>query len=148
MNINSDSKGIASEAMVEQALKTLKNERIGLISPIREFIHAERHSRIDRAHIDFVVFLENGEEIPLQVKSSVRGARKFARRNQRFGRFIPIVIVNTEEDLRTIIHKVVECIRSTFNALRRKVDWETHLKRIRHTKKSYYIRQFGTLSYH
>jgi len=135
---DSDARGIASEAMVEQALQTIDKKSLkGLISRVVGFIHATRHSELDKQHIDFLIMLENGYEIPLQVKSSDRGRRKFERKSTTYRRFIPVVVVKLGEAIESIINKVTECIRLAANKLRRDFDNRVHYERIRQKRKTW-----------
>lgn len=150
MNIDSEARGIASEAMVEQALETIKNKsKKGLKSRIVSFIHARRHSALDRRHIDFIVKLETGDEIPLQVKSSERGRRRFVRKNTGHRCFIPALAVKTGEALASIINKVIGCITLAFNKLKREAEKIIHYNRVRsQRKKTWCVRTHPALMCH
>lgn len=143
MNIDSEARGIASEAMVEQALETIKNKsKKGLRSRIVDFIHARRHSALDRRHIDFIVKLETGDEIPLQVKSSERGRRGFDRKNAGHKLFIPSLAVKVGETLESIINKIIGCISLAFNKMRREAEKIKHYNRVRSQRKKTWCVRF------
>jgi hypothetical protein len=135
MNINSEARGIASEAMVEQALQAIQNKsKKGLRARIIGFIHARRHSELYRQHVDFLVTLEGGHEIPLQVKSSDRARRKFERRRVAYGRFIPVIVVRLGEAIESVINKVTDCIKLAFNKMQRETNRLIQVERIRSTQ--------------
>ena len=53
--------GFANEVKVETALKIIQKEPIyGLAPLIKSFTWAQRHSSLDRHHVDFLVSLEGG----------------------------------------------------------------------------------------
>ncbi len=136
MNLNSDCKGIASEAMVEQALVTIQNTRRNHDVGIASYVHASRHSDLDRNHIDFQVNLLSGERVPIQVKSSDRGKRRFERKLRKSGMFIPVVVVHAGDSLQLIVRQVIECIRLAINYLKRKINWHTHIRRSRQMRRN------------
>jgi hypothetical protein len=105
-------KGLASEARVEEALRILKKKpwRYGLKFTIKRFRHAERNSPLDRRHTDFLITLEGGTNVPLQVKSSEWGRKKFERFCRRWNIFIPAIVVHFNEALESIIMQIVEKI--------------------------------------
>ena len=114
-------RGAASEALVEQAIQTISRKRTDDLPPIRSYVHADPNSNLDRRGIDFLVRLENGMDIPLQVKSSARGKRKFEK-SHRFGIFIPVVIVAAEEHISRVISRVIKCIKLIINLAKRQKD--------------------------
>ncbi|MEK7609499.1 MAG: hypothetical protein AAB470_00045 [Patescibacteria group bacterium] len=136
MNIDSDEHGIASEAMVENALQQVQNKpNDDSIPKIKEFVHAKKNSALDRQHIDFLVKLENGLDVPLQVKSSERRRRRFERFNAKHRRFIPVIVVKIGEALESVINKVVACIKLALNTIRRVVNQKIHQKKVREQKR-------------
>jgi len=114
-------RGEASEALVEQAIRTISRKKSDDLPPIRSYIHADPNSHLDRRGIDFLVRLENGLDIPIQVKSSTRGKRKFEK-SHRFGVFIPVVVVAAEEHISRVINRVIQCIRLIINLAKRQKD--------------------------
>ena len=119
-------RGIDSEAMVERALETLKKRKDPAIPPIRKIVHAGQNSNLDRQGIDFLVELEGGVKIPLQVKSSTRGRRKFESRCRRIGISIPVVVASLSDALGIIINRVVASIRLVLNSLQRRAQQDAH----------------------
>lgn len=133
---NSDSRGAASEAAVEQALNILKENKekpkyCSSIPKIADFVHAPRHSRLDRKKIDFLIILADGKEVPIQVKSSERGRRKFERRNKFLGISVSVVVVHAGEELSSLIRKIINCIKIAFNKVKRTVNQKVHRRRLR-----------------
>lgn len=142
MNADSDARGIASEAMVEQALQVIKEnpKRVNLVARITGFVHAPRHSELDRSHVDFLVDFENGYKIPLQVKSSERHAKRFERLNKSHHYFIPVVVVKLGEAIDSVINKIVTCIRNAFKKLQRSTEKMVYMERIRRRKRRWCTR--------
>ncbi len=141
MNMDSDGRGIASEAMVEQALEIIKeNPKDDSVPRITGFVHAARHSELDRSHVDFLIDLENGDKVPLQVKSSERHAKRFERLNKAHKRFIPVIVVGFGETLQSVIDKVIGCIRYALKRLKRVAEQKIHLERTRRKKRRWFMR--------
>jgi|GEM_PF-1421209 hypothetical protein len=138
MNIDTSlAVGLASEAKVETALEILQKEpqRYGLTSMIKWFTRAERHSRLDRHHIDFLVTLEEGTDVPLQVKSSERGKRKFERSCKRRGISIPVIVVHFGETVKSVIKQIVEKIKLVSDSIQRSINRIAFLNKVREEKR-------------
>jgi len=137
MNIDSLAVGLASEAKVQTALAILQKEpqRYGLTSMIRWFVRAKRHSRLDRRHIDFLVILEEGMNVPLQVKSSERGKRKFERSCKQYGISIPVIVVHFGETIRSVIKQIVEKIKLVSSSVERSINRIVFLNKVREEKR-------------
>lgn len=141
MNMDSDSRGIANEAIVEQALENIQNNYTDDSVPrITGFVHAARHSELDRSHIDFLIDFENGDKVPLQVKSSERHAKRFERLNKAHKRFIPVIVVELGETLQSVINKVIGCIRYALKRLKRATEQRVHFGRTRRKKRRWFMR--------
>ena len=139
-------RGIASEAMVEEALQqlTLKGEMIGRDGiRIIDFSRSTPNNRRDRDGIDFTITLDDIGQIPIQVKSSETQRRQFERRRRRKSKiFIPVIVVNWWEDIGKIMRKVKNCIILVLNIAKGKMNEEIHRKRLAVAKrqKSKFIR--------
>jgi len=129
--------GLASEAKVESALVILQNEpqKHGLKFAIKRFIRARKHSSLDRNHIDFLVTLEEGRDVPLQVKSSERKARKFEQFCKRLGIFIPCIVVHFGETVESVIKQIVEKIKLAGNVMERQANRLVFLEKMREQKR-------------
>lgn len=144
MSNYSDERGVASEAIVEQALETIRrNPRHDLIPRITGFVHAARHSELDRNHIDFLISFEDDRHIPLQVKSSLRHARRFEKRNKAHKHFIPVVVVKLGEALESVIHKLIGCIQYAFKKMQKAIEQEVHFARMHRKKKRWCTRFYA-----
>jgi hypothetical protein len=102
---------------------------------ITRFIRAERHSRLDRRHIDFLVTLEEGTDVPLQVKSSERGKRKFERSRKRCGISIPVIVVHLGETMKSVIKQIVEKIKLVSDSIQRNINRIVFLNKMREEKR-------------
>jgi hypothetical protein len=141
MKMDPDGRGIANEAMVEQALEIIKeNPRDASVPRITGFVHATRHSELDRSHVDFLIDFENGDKIPLQVKSSERHARRFERLNKAHRHFIPVIVVKLGETLQSVINKVIGCIRYALKRLKRATEQKVYFEHTRRKKKRWFMR--------
>jgi hypothetical protein len=128
--------GFANEAKVNAALKTIQKEpKYGLVSLIKGFIWAQRHSRLDKNHVDFLISLEGDKKLPLQVKSSERGKKKFERFCRSHGLFIPVIVVHAGEAIESVIKRIVEKINMAMSYLRRQADRIAFLDRMREKKR-------------
>jgi hypothetical protein len=128
--------GFANEAKVETALKIIqKEQRYGLASLIKGFIWAQRHSRLDRNHVDFLVSLEGGIEVPLQVKSSERKRKKFEKFCKSLGLSISVIVVHIGESLESVIEQVVEKIKLALNSVQRQMNRIAFLNKMREKKR-------------
>jgi hypothetical protein len=138
MNIDTSlAVGFASEAKVETALEILQKEpkRYGLKSMIKRFVRAGRHSRLDKSHVDFLVTLKEGTDVPLQVKSSERGRRKFERSCKRRGISIPVIVVHFGETVKSVIKQIVEKIKLVSNSIQRSINRIAFLNKVREEKR-------------
>ncbi|MEI7463368.1 MAG: hypothetical protein WCK03_03135 [Candidatus Taylorbacteria bacterium] len=133
--MNREYRGVASEALVEQAIQVIRRKSDDKLPRIQSYMHAYPNSGLDRRGIDFLVRFENGLEIPLQVKSSTRGKRKFERAH-RSGPFIPVVIASIDEEIGIIINRVIQCMRLAINRVMRQVEKQRSMlqRRIRSIK--------------
>jgi len=122
------SRGEISELIVEQALETIRRAKYD-IPPIEEIIHSYPNSGLDRRGIDFLVRFEDGKTIPLQVKSSTRGRRKFESHCRLKGISIPVVIAAPGEQLALIINRVIKAIKLVFSIAKRAIDAQVHVTR-------------------
>lgn len=128
--MNRENRGIYSETMVGQALLTIKNKgERSTLPPIIEIIHAKPNSSLDRQGVDYLIKLQTGHEIPLQVKSSTRAKRKFERHCKRFGKVIPVVVVGRCDHMSIIINRVWKSIQTVFNAILRQLNNRLHRAR-------------------
>jgi hypothetical protein len=128
--------GFANEAKVETALKIIQKEpRYGLTSLIKGFIWAQRHSRLDRSHVDFLVSLEGGREVLLQVKSSERKRKKFEKFCKSLGLSISVIVVHIGESLESVIEQVVEKIKLAMNSVQHQMNRIAFLNKMREKKR-------------
>lgn len=108
-------RGLHSESLVEEALRVLIETK----TFIKDFLRSKQYSLEDRRGKDFVVMTVTGEQIPLQVKSSERNARKFIRHRKHDNREeIPVIVVRDSDDktslasrLLTLIQNALACFR-------------------------------------
>ncbi len=130
MNVTSlsDQRCLASEAKAQEALDVIKTRGAikGLKTPpIVEVIHKERHSWHDNKGVDFMAIAEGGLELPLQIKSSERGKKKFERR-QRYhlseGKRVFVseaLVVDPDAPLETVISAMIGYLNRVYNFVRR-----------------------------
>ncbi|MFA6554062.1 MAG: hypothetical protein WCS89_00990 [Candidatus Paceibacterota bacterium] len=147
MNNNNRDRGFASEAMVKRALTILKRKKKPDIAEITEIIHATPNSNLDRKGIDFVVKLENGYDVPLQVKSSKRAQKKFDKRCRRTGVWIPVIVVNIGVTIGNVIRQIIRSIKTVLNTARHAMDERIHREKEKASrkqkKKDWCVRHFA-----
>ena len=84
---------------------------------IKKITHADPNSNLDRQGIDFLIELEDGKQVPLQVKSNNGQKRKFENRHRRFKEFIPVIVVNyrdacePERAIWRLVRRIMKCIK-------------------------------------
>lgn len=115
---NAHARGKRSEALVEQALCQIVESGATLV---KRFIHSAQNSLLDRHDKDFV--LDTGtDKIPLQVKSSERGRRKFENRHRRYGEQISVIVVRNDDTPETLISRIMAIIRRACQNAVRKIE--------------------------
>ena len=143
---NSEQVGITKVVMVEQALLKLKNERRRSIPPIVEVTRPKRPLMLNQSRPDFVVVIEGGCELKLQVRSIACGEYRKSRLMEQIGHITPTIFIKDDDSFEDILHSVAKYIRLLWNTIRRKVNWKTHLRRIRGMQKVSCIQKFDSLS--
>lgn len=126
-------RGILSESRVEEALNELTQQRkpkYGLKHRIVRFFHSDKNGPLDKWGVDFQIELDNGAQVPLQVKSGTAGARNFARHCRRLGKFIPVIIVHLNESLRSLMRKIANAIKAGLLAKVRYINRHLHMNRM------------------
>lgn len=139
--------GAENENLVEEALLNLRDrKKIEAIPPIKQVIHSYPNSNMDRQGIDFLVRFENGHDVPIQVKSSARAARKFEGHCRKKGVFIPVVVVFSWDKVGTIINRIVKCIKLVFTMIQRSINGvrcTENKKAARQLRRRRYCRRFN-----
>ena len=144
-------RGTASEALVEKALEIIGGQGRKDLPKIAAVVHAYPNSFLDRQGIDFLVTLGDGKKIPLQVKSSSRGKRKFERSHRNHRQFIPVVVATIGEEIGLVINRVIKCIKLVLSKVRyqfnMRVDVMRRISRKRRTK-DWCVRHFAPAMCH
>ena len=107
-------RGIRSETLVEQALRCI----VGRF--ILSFTHNEPNSPADQKGKDFTVKTREGE-VGLQVKSSEYGRRHFFRSTQPHRADIPVIVVNDEDTVETLLSRLIALIHQACANLKRRI---------------------------
>jgi hypothetical protein len=105
-------RGMRSESLVAEALRTM----IGKL--ILGFVHNEPNSVADHNGRDFTLKTPAGE-LGLQVKSSDRGAQSFLIESQRHREEIPVIVVNKEDTVDSLLSRLVALIVKAYQHLQR-----------------------------
>jgi hypothetical protein len=131
-----EEKGLLSEKRASEALAVMvkrgKAIRELKTPPIIEIKSARGDTRLERKGIDFVVTHEGGYKIPVQIKSSKRGARRFARKHKLrevkkwFTALTQAVVVEPFEDIKSVIRKIAHYLNTAFLAIKRFRDKTIH----------------------
>lgn len=128
-------------SVVRSALQYLMNNpRNKLPSQIVSIERPGYHSPLGRRRVKFIVTLEDGTAIALQVLNSHRAMQKFRGwvkkcRSLVFAIFVPEIFRKKEDSIHDIVQdvagKIVEMIRQATSIFRRKVNSIVHHYRIR-----------------
>jgi len=110
----SNTRGKNAERLVARALMALKEE-----GRIVSFYMTPKWSRADKQGVDAVVFLLDGKEVKLQVKSSLKGVIEHKKEQKNFRERIPVVYGSylpdeTFEEYKERIFRVINS-EQTFN---------------------------------
>ncbi|MEK7464295.1 MAG: hypothetical protein AAB617_00770 [Patescibacteria group bacterium] len=89
------------EDVVLRALKILEDKNI-----IAHFFQAEKNGQIDRDGIDFLIFLENGLCLPLQVKRGKKALASHFRKHPHV-KFVIIVSRDRPERIANSIRRMI-----------------------------------------
>ena len=115
-------RGFDSESIVEAALCRLQERDYGLGNPILGFVHATPNSPLDRKQVDFLVEVQEGMEIELQVKSSWGQARKFEHKMRRLGRLVVVLVVRTNDYIERVLYRLVKSIKLALSKKQRQIN--------------------------
>ena len=118
-------RGRRSEELVNQALEILmETPKHGLRRLGRRIVSVVQSGILDMSGVDFRVRLDNGCQVDLQVKSSDLGVHTHLRLCHKFKKFIPVLVVKTQERFDTLVKKVANCIASALLAMRKSFEWQ------------------------
>lgn len=125
--------------VVKYALEILQNRaNHGLNSPIVSFRRPSRHSELGSRRVQYVVTLENGDEVALQIKTSSYAMQKYLGWAKKcksliFAIFVPQVIFrrsdNFQGHMESVIRKIVDTLNNAVNIMRRAVIHTVHQMR-------------------
>lgn len=132
-------KGRLSECQTGEALQLMcklgSKVRELRVPPITKFESAHNRPSLEKKGIDFLVTLEGDVEVPIQVKSSTRGAHKFERKHRLreirswFTMLTEALVIEPYEDIRVTIRKISNYLNRAFKQIRRQRDKIIHKMR-------------------
>jgi predicted AAA+ superfamily ATPase len=112
-------RGERSESLVEQALALIA--KTGQI--VKSFSRTKSYSIEDKHGKDFIITTEEGNEIPLQVKSSDKAAKRFTNHAKHMHRKeTPVIVVKDDDTEETIMDRLIRLIRAFCESLRKEIE--------------------------
>jgi hypothetical protein len=110
---DANTRGRRNESLVEQALTRI----VQTTKMVLGFTRSKPYSEEDRHGKDFVLKIPSGREIALQVKSSLKAARRFARKAKE--NIISVVVVQDSDTVETLLGRLIELIQRASQTVRR-----------------------------
>ncbi|HZZ99360.1 MAG TPA: hypothetical protein VFK07_01475 [Candidatus Paceibacterota bacterium] len=105
-----EERGINNEELVKETLEVMRET-----GHIHHYLRADRHSQLDRAGIDFLIWPDSSYAVPLQVKSSARG--RIGHLKHR-GDTVPCcIVVDSPESLSDLAEKILRELGLSTTAL-------------------------------
>lgn len=134
-----------TEGKVDQALNVLESDGVGLPFRVVSHHHAERHSYLDRQHIDFEISVVPDEcDRPrvflLQVKSSRRKALQFERRYAHYRTRIWVIFVRCNDTVSDVLSRLRAILIQANNTETRRDQRYRHIQKLKLQKQQRRIR--------
>ncbi len=145
--VDGHTRGLQSEEKALEALTIMSKPGIRIrklqTPPVMDFVYARTMPTLERKGIDFVAILADGCEIPIQVKSSKRRARRFEREHKMrkangwFTILTEALVIEPYEAVSLTIQKISEYLNRAYAAVKQQYDKVAERKKLqalrRHT---------------